>query len=201
MRNVVLGGHLPPKLGPGQAQCGEHSLARTPFRRQKNIGSSKYTFSVSHWVARYPGCKWSPGWSQLIMLTWSWAKSIQTDLKLKPCYVHVGSNQRQRPTYVDLSRGQVGAKWVQVGPKLGSHRAKLTMSDRKGALGRFCADMWNVSNRANLPFRTTVDFWRVAQANMPPPIAEAVPRQIGLSLCMPCEEPSWLIWMKERSAS
>ena len=42
MRNVVLGGHLPPKVGPGQAQCGEHSLARTPFRRQKTLEVAKY---------------------------------------------------------------------------------------------------------------------------------------------------------------
>ena len=92
VRNLVLCGNLPPKLGPRQAQRGEHALARSPTKAKKTLKQRyKRTFSACRIFSRvgpslgpasfkaanlglscamfcYVGPKFSPSWSKLVTL-------------------------------------------------------------------------------------------------------------------------------------
>ena len=53
-------GHLAPKLGPRQAQCGQPGLTRTSKPKTSEIAVKTHVFSVSHWSR-----KTGSGWAQL----------------------------------------------------------------------------------------------------------------------------------------
>ena len=115
---AVCGGlwrHLAPKLGPRQARCGQHGLARTPSKSSKPKNVVKLqVFSVSHWVRKIGpgwalGSRWSPSWSQLApkrsRWTPTWSHVMHTEVQVTFKVAQLATLWRQRGTNRDTTWG------------------------------------------------------------------------------------------------